>query len=178
MLLEMFGLEEEEEDWIPRLRVHAPLYRQGPGYRLGSGSAGCRLLRGGILGVILWLRSDKGALSSAFPLDWHLGGISPPFCLGSHHGEGSLIADWLRPVVALVTPVHGLCRSCRGQPTFSETPVGRLLSSPPGSGSPRWSRQSAAGAAGPSGGAGPLILEPWGLLGRQPAFSSDRGMPH
>jgi hypothetical protein len=45
-----------------RLRVQAPLYRQGPGYRLGSDLAGCRLLRGGVLGVILWPCSDKGAL--------------------------------------------------------------------------------------------------------------------
>jgi hypothetical protein len=63
VLLQLFGLEEEEEDWIPpRLRVQAPLYRRGPGYKLGSGSAGCRLLGGGILGVILPPCSDKGAL--------------------------------------------------------------------------------------------------------------------
>jgi hypothetical protein len=63
MLLELFRLEEEEEDPIsPRLRVQAPLYRQGPGYRLGNGSAGCRLLGGGVLGVILWPCSDKGIL--------------------------------------------------------------------------------------------------------------------
>jgi hypothetical protein len=54
MLLELFGLEEEEEDRIsPRLRVQAPLYRRGPGYRLGNDSAGCRLLGGDVLGVIL-----------------------------------------------------------------------------------------------------------------------------
>jgi hypothetical protein len=63
MLLELFGLEEEEEDWIsPRLRVQAPLYRRGPGYRLGNDSAGCRLLGGGVLGVILWPCSGKGTL--------------------------------------------------------------------------------------------------------------------
>jgi hypothetical protein len=113
-----------------------------------------------------------------FPLDRHLGGIYPPFCLGSCRGEGSLIADWLGPVVALVTPVLCLCRSCRGHPTFSETAVGGLLSSSPGSGSPRWSRQPAAGAAGPPGGADLRILEPWRFLGRQPADSTARGMPH
>jgi hypothetical protein len=52
--------------------------------------------------------------------------------------------------VALVTPVLGLCRSCRGQPTFGKTAVGRLLSSLRGSGSPWWRCQPAAGAAGPS----------------------------
>jgi hypothetical protein len=93
-------------------------------------------------------------------MDRHLGGISPTLCLGSHRGEGSLIADWLRPVMALVTLVLGLCRSCQGQPTFGKTAVGRLLSSSPGSSSPRWSRQLAAGAADPLGGAGLLILEP------------------
>jgi hypothetical protein len=80
--------------------------------------------------------------------------------------------------VALVTPVLGLCRSCRGQPTFGEAAVGRLFSSSPGSGSPQWSRLPAAGAAGPSDGAGLLVLRSWRLLGRQPAFSSARGMPH
>jgi hypothetical protein len=65
-----------------------------------------------------------------------------------------------------------------GQPTFGETAVGRLLSSSPSSGSPRWNRQPVAGAAGPSGGAGLLILEPRRLLGCQPAYSSAHGMPH
>jgi hypothetical protein len=63
MLLELFGIEEEEEDQIsPRLRVQAPLYRRGPGYRLGNDSASCRLLGGGVLGVIFWPCSDKGTL--------------------------------------------------------------------------------------------------------------------
>jgi hypothetical protein len=64
MLLELFGLEEEEEDWIPppTLRVQAPLYRRGPGYRLGNDSAGCRLLGGGVLGVIPSPCSDSFAL--------------------------------------------------------------------------------------------------------------------
>jgi hypothetical protein len=113
-----------------------------------------------------------------FPLDRHLGGICPPFCLGSYCGEGSLIADWLGPVMAFITPVLHLCRSCRGQPTFDETTVGGLLSSSPGSGSPWWSRQPAAGVASPLGGADLLILEPWRFLGRQPADSSACGMPH
>jgi hypothetical protein len=63
MLLELFGLEDEEEDPIsPRLRVQAPLYRWGPGYRLGNDSAGCRLLGGGVLGVIPPPCSDRSAL--------------------------------------------------------------------------------------------------------------------
>jgi hypothetical protein len=63
MLLELFGLEEEEEDRIPlKLRVQAPLYRQGPGYRLGNDSAGCRLLGGSVLGMIPSPCSDSFAL--------------------------------------------------------------------------------------------------------------------
>jgi hypothetical protein len=51
------------------------------------------------------------------------------------------------------------------------------LSSSPGSGLPRRSRQPAAGAAGPSGGAGLLVLKPWGLLGCRPAYCPARGAP-
>jgi hypothetical protein len=54
-LLELFGLEEEEEGLdIPSLRVQTPLYRQGSGYRLGGQLLGCRLLRGRGLGMIRW----------------------------------------------------------------------------------------------------------------------------
>jgi hypothetical protein len=51
-LLELFGLEEEEEGSdFPSLRVQTTLYRQGSGYRLGGQLPGCRLLRGCGLGV-------------------------------------------------------------------------------------------------------------------------------
>jgi hypothetical protein len=69
-----------------------------------------------------------------------------------------LIAGWLSLVVACVTPVLCLRRPCQGQANFGETAVGGFLSSSPSSGSPRWSRQPATGAAGPSGGAGLLVL--------------------
>jgi hypothetical protein len=53
MLLELFGLEEEEEGSdLPSLRVQTPLYRRGSGYRLGGQLPGCWLLRGCVLGVI------------------------------------------------------------------------------------------------------------------------------
>jgi hypothetical protein len=46
-LLELFGLEVEEEgSHPPSLRVQAPLYRWGPGYRLGVRLPSCRLPRG------------------------------------------------------------------------------------------------------------------------------------
>jgi hypothetical protein len=55
MLLELYGLEEEEEGSdLPSLRVQTPLYRQGSGYRLGGRLPGCRLLHGCGLGVIRW----------------------------------------------------------------------------------------------------------------------------
>jgi hypothetical protein len=55
-LLELFGLEEEEQDGsdLSSLRVQTPLYRSGSGYRLGGRLPGCRLLRGHGLGVIPW----------------------------------------------------------------------------------------------------------------------------
>jgi hypothetical protein len=79
--------------------------------------------------------------------------------------------------VALVTPVLGLCRSCRGRPTFGEIAVGRSLSSSPGSGHPLWNRQPAASATGSPGGAGLPVFESWRLLGRQPAHCLARGAP-
>jgi hypothetical protein len=79
--------------------------------------------------------------------------------------------------VACVTPALCLCRSYRGQATFGETAVGGILSLSPGSSSPRWSRQPAAGAAGPSGGARLLNLAPWRFLGRQPVDSPVLGIP-
>jgi hypothetical protein len=54
-LLELFGLEEEEEGSDPHsLRVQTPLYRRGSGYRLVGWLLGCRLLHGRVFGVILW----------------------------------------------------------------------------------------------------------------------------
>jgi hypothetical protein len=55
MLLKLFSLEEEEEGSdLPSLRVQTLLYSRGSGYRLGGQLPGCRLLRGRVLGVILW----------------------------------------------------------------------------------------------------------------------------
>jgi hypothetical protein len=88
-----------------------------------------------------------------------------------------LLADWLSPGMACVTPVLRLCRSCRGQAAFGEATVGGVLSSSLSSGSPRWSRQPAAGTAGPLARAGPLDLVPWRFLGRQPADSAALGIP-
>jgi hypothetical protein len=88
-----------------------------------------------------------------------------------------LLAGWWSPVVAGVTPVLCLCRSCRGRATFGDPAVGGILSSSPGSGSPWWSRQPAAGAADPLAGAGLPYLTPWRLLGRQTADRAALGIP-
>jgi hypothetical protein len=88
-----------------------------------------------------------------------------------------LLAGWWSPVVACVTLVLCLCRSCRGQATFGETAVGGILSSSPDSGSPRWSRQPAVSAAGPLARAGLPYLTPWRLLGHQPAGRATLGIP-
>jgi hypothetical protein len=93
-LLELFGLEEKEEGSdLPSLRVQAPLYRREPGYRLGIRLPGCRLLRGRGLDVgppsSDSLSDDGNFIKCLSPLDWHLRGICPVFCLGSFRGEGS-----------------------------------------------------------------------------------------
>jgi hypothetical protein len=88
-----------------------------------------------------------------------------------------LLADWSSPGVACVTPVFHLCRTCRGQAAFGEATVGKVLSSSPGSSSPRWDCQPAAGAAGPLAGAGLLYLVLWRLLGRQAIDSTALGTP-
>jgi hypothetical protein len=136
MLLELFGLEEEEEDGsdLPSLRVQTPLYRQGSGYRLDGRLPGCRLLRGHSLAMIRW-SSDSPSDGSHFikwlsPLDRHLGGISSPFCLGSFRGEGSCllvggVRTWLAPCLSFASvdligarplsaklPLEGSCRLC------------------------------------------------------------------
>jgi hypothetical protein len=97
MLLELFGLEEEEEEGSDphSLRVQALLYRRGrgPGYRLGVRLPGCRLLCGRGLGVgpsfLTPLSDDGNFIKGLSPLDQHLRGICPMLCLGSFRGEGS-----------------------------------------------------------------------------------------
>jgi hypothetical protein len=93
-LLELYCLEVEEEEFdLSSLRVQAPLYRRGPGYRLGGRLPGYRLLHGHGLDVG---PPSSGPLPDAgnfikclFPLYWHLRGICPLLCLGSFRGGGS-----------------------------------------------------------------------------------------
>jgi hypothetical protein len=166
--------------WVgsPRLRVQTPLYRRGSVYRLG-----------GRLPAPLWLHLQRDPLALPCPhLTMAL--YKAPFPLGPASGRHMpsllpqilswgrlLLAGWWSLDVACVMPILCLCRSCWGQATFGETAVGGSLSSSPGSGSPRWSRRPAAGAAGPSGRAGLLNLAPWRFLGCQPVDSTALGIP-
>jgi hypothetical protein len=135
-LLELYCLEVEEEEFdLPSLRVQAPLYRWGPGYRLGVRLPGCRLLRGRGL--------DVGPPSSG-PLSgrWQL--YKVPFPLGptsSRHMPSGLPrilswrrvlpVGWWRPSVASVTLVSCFYRSCRGHAAFGKAYVGGVSSSSP-----------------------------------------------
>jgi hypothetical protein len=94
MLLDLFGLEEEEEGSdLPSLRVQTLIYRRGSGYRLGGRLPGCWLLRGQVLSVAppsSGSSPDVGNfIKCLFPSDQHLRGISPLLCLGSFCGGGS-----------------------------------------------------------------------------------------
>jgi hypothetical protein len=156
-LLELFGLEEEEEgSALPSLRVQTPLYTRGSGYRLAGRLPAPPRPRPWPDPLASDSLSDDGnfikCLSS---LDRHLGGICPPFCLGSFLGEGScpLIGGvwmWLAscPSLASVDLVGARLLSAK-QPLEGSCHLRRLRS-------PRWSRQPAAGAAGPLVGAGLL----------------------
>jgi hypothetical protein len=89
-----FGLEEEEEGSdLPSLRVQAPLYKWGPGYRLGIRLPGCRLLRGHGLSMgpssQTPLSNNGNFIKCLSPYDQHLRGICPMLCLRSFHGESS-----------------------------------------------------------------------------------------
>jgi hypothetical protein len=142
---------------LPSLRVQAPLYRRGPGYRLGGQLPGCWLLRGRDLDVA---PPSSGSLSDTgnfikclFPLDQHLRGISPLLCLGSFRGGGSrpLIGGgraWLasrlspasvdlvgaRPILAK-RPLEEFCRLRRLGLSSVKSPAGCWRSRPF-----RWSR--------------------------------------
>jgi hypothetical protein len=128
-LLELFCLEEEEEGSIsPSLRVQTPLYRRGSGYRLGGRLPSCRLLRGCVLGMILWLSDDGNFIKCLSPLgaaSWrHMLSLLPQILSWGR----LLLAGWWSSDMAGVTPVPRFCRSCRGEAAFGEAAVGGVLS--------------------------------------------------
>jgi hypothetical protein len=127
VLLELFGLEEEEEDPIsPMLRVQAPLYRWEPSYRLGDASAGCRLLGGGVpwrdLLALLWQRHFIKCLSPGPASGGHIPSLLSRIPLWGRVFDLSLAEAGRGGRYSIL----GLCRSCRGRPTFGQTTVGKL----------------------------------------------------
>jgi hypothetical protein len=79
--------------------------------------------------------------------------------------------------VAGVMLVSRLCRSCRGRAAFGKAAVGGVFVIFTRLGFLRWSRQPAAGAAGPSVEADLSSLTSWRFLGRQLADGSALGLP-
>jgi hypothetical protein len=84
VLLELCCLEEEEEEEVfhlPILRVQAPLYRRGPGYRVSSGyPAACFPVAAALAWVPLSFVPLLGCrllYKVSFPLDRHIRGICP-----------------------------------------------------------------------------------------------------
>jgi hypothetical protein len=127
-LLEMYCLEVEEESDLPSLRVQAPLYRRGSGYRLGVRLPGCRLLHGSGLDVgpgVLCPLSGRRPLYkvplSLGPASWeHM----PPSLPRILSWRRVLPVGWWRSSVAGITPASCLCRSCRGHAAFGKAFVG------------------------------------------------------
>jgi hypothetical protein len=96
VLLELCCLEEEEEVIDPHnLRVHALIYRRGPGYSMSSG---CPAAGFPIAVALAWvllssipLLGCRSLYKVPFPLDRHIRGICPPACLGSFRGGGACL---------------------------------------------------------------------------------------
>jgi hypothetical protein len=65
-LLELYCLEVEEEEFdLPTIRVHAPLYRNGPSYSLASS---CPTAGSSMVAVLAWAPPSTGPLSGRRPL--------------------------------------------------------------------------------------------------------------
>jgi hypothetical protein len=180
-LPKLFGLEVEEEGSdLPSLRVQAPLYRRGPGYRLGVRLPGCRLPRGRGLDVgppSSNSLSDTGNFIKCLS-PWT--GISEAYALRSASDPfvEEAPTHWLVEAErgwrhACLPPLSILSGPCR----FWKSSHWRSFVVFTGLGFQRWSRQPAAGAAGPSIEAGLSGLTSWRFLGRQPADSPAFGLP-
>jgi hypothetical protein len=93
-LLEMYCLEVEEEEFdLSILRVHAPLYRQGPGYGLVSG---CPAAGSPVAVVLAWAPPSSGPLPGRrllYKVHFLLGQAysehMPLVCLESFRGGGA-----------------------------------------------------------------------------------------
>jgi hypothetical protein len=81
-LLELYCLEGVEDVFdLPTLRVQAPLYWQGPGYRLVSG---CPAAGSSMVVFLTWAPPSSGPLSGRRPL------YKAPFPLGPAYSEHML----------------------------------------------------------------------------------------
>jgi hypothetical protein len=93
-LLELYCLEVEGEEFdLSILRVHAPLYRQGPGYSLVSGYP---IAGSPVAMVLAWALPSSGPLpgrrplyKAPFPLGQAYSEHMPLVCLGSFRGGGA-----------------------------------------------------------------------------------------
>jgi hypothetical protein len=159
------------------LRVQAPLYRRGPGYRSRwrfdrlPAPRRRRPWRDPL--NLLWQRHFIKCLCPGPASGGHIPSPLPR------------IPSWGRVfVLSLVGRGRGARHPCPAPLTILSGPLRfwrdshwEVLSPSPGSSPPRWSRQPAAGAAGPSVGAGLLMLKSRELLGRQPAYCLARDVP-
>jgi hypothetical protein len=127
-LLELYCLEVEEDEFdLPSLRVQAPLYRRGPGYRFGVQLPGCRLLRGSgfdmgpaILWPSVWALEIYKVFFPLGPASWeHM----PPVLPRILSWRRVLLVGWWRPSMAGVTLVPCHYRSCWGHAAFVKHPL-------------------------------------------------------
>jgi hypothetical protein len=158
-------------------KVQAPLYRQEPGYmfrwRFGRLPAPWRRRPWPHPLTLLWQRHFIKCLSPGPASGGHIPSPLPR------------IPSWGRVFgLSLVGRGRGARHFCPAPLTILSGPFRfrqdnrwEVLSPSPGSSPPRWSRQLAAGTAGPSDGAGLLVLKSRELLGRQPAYCLARDAP-
>jgi hypothetical protein len=135
VLLELCCLEEEEEVFDPPiLRVQAPLYRRGPGYRVSSG---CPAASFPVVAALAWVPLSSVPLPRRrllykvpFPLNRHIQGICPWLASDPFVERGFAWCGWWRPCVASVTLVSSPYRSCWAPATFNKAMVKGLSSLP------------------------------------------------
>jgi hypothetical protein len=104
MLLELCCLEEEEEEVFhpPTLRVHAPLYRQGPGYKVASGCPAAGFFVAAALARVLLPSAPLPGRRLLYKVPLSPGpaypGYMPPTRLGSFRGEGVCLVQLVEAV--------------------------------------------------------------------------------
>jgi hypothetical protein len=124
MLLELCCLEEEEVFDLSILRVQAPLYRRGPGYRV---SYDCPAAGFPVAAALAWvplfsvpLPGRRLLYKVPFPLDRHIRGICPRLALNPFVERGLLsavgedISQLLAQLALRSKPTSSA--GCRGDP--------------------------------------------------------------